>query len=181
MKTRKMVNISLLITFAVVIHTVETLIPVPLPVPGAKIGLANIITLVTLCIYDFRSGFTVAVLRSILGSIFAGTFLGLGFFLSFSGAVLSTLAMAVILPLEKRNKISLVSVSIVGAVSHNTAQVVAVALIMGNFFLIVTYLPILLVLALPTGLLTGLAARYMVQAITRILPGLGVSGAEQEG
>ena len=180
MTTRKMVNIALLITFAVVIHTVEAVIPVPLPVPGAKLGLANIITLLALVMYDFRSGLTVAVLRSILGSIFAGNFLSFGFFFSLSGALLSTIVMATFLILERRNKISLVSVSILGAVSHNTAQVVTAAFLIGNFHIISLYLPLLLILALPTGVLTGFAAQYMQRTIKEVLPGQEAPGAGQE-
>jgi heptaprenyl diphosphate synthase len=180
MQTKKMVHIALLLTFAVVIHTVEAIIPVPLPVPGAKLGLANIITLLTLCFYGLGSGLTVAVLRSILGSIFAGNFLGFGFFFSLAGGLLSTLVMAAFLILERRNKISLVSVSIVGAVSHNTAQVVTAAFLIGNLYLIGMYLPLLLALALPTGFFTGLAAGYLQQALRQALPGLASARAGQE-
>ncbi len=176
-----MVNLALLITFAVVIHTVEALIPLPLPVPGAKLGLANIITLLTLCLYDFKSGITVAALRSILGSIFAGQFMSFGFFFSLSGALLSTVAMALVLPLERRQKISLFSVSIVGAVGHNTAQVVTAAFFIQNFYLISMYLPFLVVLALPTGYFTGLAAQYFQTVIRKVLPGFKPSKVEQEG
>lgn len=181
MTTRKMVNIALLITFAVVIHTVEAFIPIPLPVPGAKLGLANIITLLTLIVYDFKSGLMVAVIRSILGSIFIGNFLSFGFLFSLSGALLSTVVMALFLPLERSHKISLVSVSILGAVSHNTAQVVAAAFLIGNFYIIATYLPILLVLALPTGFFTGLATQYLQKTMKKVLPGAGLAEAGPRG
>ncbi len=180
MQTKRLVNIALLLTFAVVIHTVESVIPVPLPVPGAKLGLANIITLLALYFYGLGSGMTVAILRSILGSIFAGQFLGYGFFFSLAGGILSTLVMAGFLYLEKRNKVSLISVSIVGAVSHNTAQVVTAAFLIGNYYLISMYLPLLLVLALPTGFFTGLAALYLRQALQRVIPETGSAGAGQE-
>ena len=72
----------MLLTFAVVIHFVENLIPLPIPVPGAKIGLANIITLLTLLLYGLRSGLVIAAGRSLLGSLLAGGFMGFGFWLS---------------------------------------------------------------------------------------------------
>lgn len=170
MSTSKLVRLAILITFAVVIHTIEAFIPFPLPVPGAKLGLANIITLLVLYFYDLKSGFTVAVIRSVLGSIFVGNFLSFGFFFSLSGAVLSTLVMAAAMYLERKEKISLISVSILGAVGHNTAQVLTAAIFISNFYLIVMYLPFLLILALPTGVFTGFAAFYLVKNLKKTFP-----------
>ncbi len=165
-KTVKLTNIAMLLTFAVVIHFVENLIPLPIPVPGAKIGLANIITILTLTIYGFGSGMLVAVGRSILGSFFTGSFLGFGFWLSFSAAATSCMAMALFLPLRNRGLFTLVSVSIIGAVVHNFTQLTMASLIMQNIILLQSYLPLLIILAVPTGLFTGLAAQYL-EGITR--------------
>ncbi len=174
-----MVYLSLLVAFAVVIHTVEAYIPFPIPVPGAKLGLANIITLLALCFYGFYSGLTVAILRSILGSLLAGGFLGYAFFFSLAGALVSTVLMAACLPLVGKGHLSLISVSVIGAVSHNTAQVVTAALIIDNFHLLAVYLPYLILLAVPTGLITGMAVVYLEKKLrgAGLVPGLRGGGA----
>ena len=74
MKIKKLTHLALLIAFALVIHTVENAIPVPLPIPGAKLGLANVITLLTFVLYGFDAALIVSAVRTVLGSIFAGNF-----------------------------------------------------------------------------------------------------------
>ena len=83
--TRKLTTLSILIALATVIHTVEYYIPNPLPIPGAKLGLANVITLITLLILDFKSGLIVSSLRVILASLIVGTLFSFGFIMVFSG------------------------------------------------------------------------------------------------
>ncbi|MCW3491356.1 Gx transporter family protein [Dethiobacter alkaliphilus] len=169
MQTRKLTHIAILITFALVIHTVEAMVPVPMIVPGAKLGLANVITLLAFVIYGFKSAMFIAVIRAILGSIFIGNFLGFGFFLSFGGAVLSTLAMALGISLWRRGAVSLIAVSIMGAVAHNTAQVLIASILIQNINLLRLYLPLLLFLALPTGFFTGLVVIYAEKALSRVI------------
>jgi heptaprenyl diphosphate synthase len=166
--TRKITHLAMLITFALVIHTVEAALPMPMLVPGAKLGLANIITLLTFILYGFRSALLVTLIRTVLGSIFLGNFLGFGFYMSFSGGVVSTLAMAFGVYLWHKDRLSLVAVSILGAVAHNTAQVGMASLLIGNINLLKLYLPLLLLLAIPTGFFTGLAVVYANKALSRI-------------
>lgn len=168
-KTGKMVRVALLIAFALVAHTVENAIPVPLAIPGAKLGLANVFTLMTLVFYGFSEAFLVAVVRTVLGSIFAGNFLGMGFALSFSGAVTATVVMAAVAGFWRRGILSLASVSIMGAAAHNTAQVAMAALLIDNPALLRVYLPILLVIAIPTGFFTGLTVAYTHRALHKAL------------
>ena len=73
-KTFHLTYIAILVTFAVVIHTVEAALPLPMPVPGVRLGLANIITILTLILYGLRSALLVTVLRILLGSFFVGNF-----------------------------------------------------------------------------------------------------------
>lgn len=166
--TFRMVYLALLTAFAVAIHAVEAALPVPIPVPGAKLGLANIITLLVIVLYDYRSGLIVASLRSILGSLLTGGFLGFGFYLSFSGAVFSCLAMAFFMNFYRRNKITLISVSLSGAVTFNIVQLALASVLVKNMLLFRGYLPFLLLLALPTGFFTGLAAIYLEKVVRRI-------------
>lgn len=165
--TFKMVHLALLIAFAVAVHTVEAAIPVPIPVPGAKLGLANIITLFTIILYDYRGGLVVASLRSIIGSLLSGTFMGFGFYLSFSGAVLSCLAMALFINLYSKHKVTLISVSLAGAVTFNVVQLAVASILVQNFILFRGYLPFLLLLAVPTGFFTGLVTIYLKDIAVR--------------
>ncbi len=167
---------ALLITFAVVIHTVEAALPVPMPVPGVRLGLANIITLLALIIFGLRSALLVAVMRSFLGSLFFGGLFSFGFWLSLGGGLISTLVMALVLLAYNRGYVSLVSVSIIGAAAHNFTQLALASLIIGTFTLLQGYLPLLLLLSVPTGFFTGLAVHYLSGVTARIIGQVGDGG-----
>ncbi len=174
-KTFKMVYLALLVAFAVALHTVEAALPVPLPIPGAKLGLANIITLLAVVFYGCRGGLAVASLRSVVGSLIIGNFMSFGFYLSFCGALTSALVMSLFMYLYSRRKVSLISVSLAGAVTFNVVQLALAALLVQNFILFRGYLPFLLLLAVPTGFFTGLAAIYLEKAAGHA--GLGIGQA----
>lgn len=161
--------LALLITFAVVIHTVEAVLPLPMPVPGVKLGLANIITLLTLLLFGLRSAILVSLARTILGSLFVGGLFGFGFWLSVTAGVTATLAMALVLPLQRRGLVSLVSVSVVGAAVHNLTQISMASLIIGSITLLKGYFPLLLLLSVPTGIFTGLAAHYLESVTEKMI------------
>jgi heptaprenyl diphosphate synthase len=160
--TRKMVFFSLLVALGTTLHVVEGMIPNPFPLPGLKLGLANIVTLITVYFYGLRDGLAVTVLRVVLGSLIGGIFLSPGFLLSLSGAVVSTLVMAYFL--RYAPCFSIKGVSVAGAVSHNLGQLLAASLMIrsGTVFY---YLPFLLLAALPTGLVTG----HLLELVVRRL------------
>ncbi|MGE5554024.1 MAG: Gx transporter family protein [Betaproteobacteria bacterium] len=154
-------RLAMLLALGIVLYLVEGLFFGPLPVPGAKLGLANIVTLLALLAYGWRWAFLLAVLRVTLGSLLSGAFFSLGFMLALSGATAATLVMAGGRRLAGE-RLSPVGVSVLGALSHNLAQLAVFALWArhaGVFY----YLPPLLLLAVPTGLLTGLAGAYLWQ------------------
>lgn len=169
--TRRLVYLSLLLAMATALHVLEGLFPIPLPFPGVKLGLANIVTLLILYLYDLRAGLTVAIARVILGSLLGGTFLAPGFLLALTGAVVSTLLMALLV--KKTACFSPLGISLAGAVGHNLGQLVMAALLLQNraiFF----YLPVLLLAAIPTGLVTGFILQRLLERLekTGILPEL---------
>lgn len=173
--TRRLVYLSLLLAMATALHILEGLLPIPLPFPGVKLGLANIITLLVLYLYDLRAGLTLAILRVFLGSLLGGTFLSPGFLLGLTGTVLSTLVMALLV--KKTGCFSPIGISLSGAVGHNLGQLVMAALLLQNraiFF----YLPVLLLAAIPTGMITGyILQRLMVRLEnTGVLPSLTRNG-----
>ncbi len=176
LKLRNRINymtyMAMLVTFAVVIHTVEAALPVPMPVPGVRIGLANIITLLTLIVFGLRSGLLVTILRTILGSLFIGGLFSFGFWLSISAGVASCLAMAFMLIFKEKGLVSLLSVSVIGAVVHNLTQLTLASLIIANFALLKGYYPLLLLLSVPTGIFTGVAVHYLERVTGRMLTSL---------
>ncbi|MDD2851313.1 MAG: Gx transporter family protein [Desulfuromonadaceae bacterium] len=151
-RTRRLVFLALLVAMATALHVVEGMLPLPLPIPGAKLGLANIITLLAIYLYGFRDGLTVALMRVVLGSLISGMFLSPGFMLGLSGAACCTLVMALLL--KYTNCFSMIGVSLAGAVGHNLGQLLAACLLLQSGA-IIYYLPVLLIAGLPTGFITG--------------------------
>lgn len=164
-KTSKLVYLALLITFAVVIHTIESMLAIPIPIPGAKLGLANIITLLAILLYGFRSGMVVAVMRCAISFLIIGN--PFTFTLSLSGAIFSTSVMGLGYVLYKKKLINVLTISVLGAAAHNFAQVIMASLVIKQPQLITFYLPVLLLVAVPTGVFTGLAATYLYKIISK--------------
>jgi len=170
LKHRKIIFLSLLVSFGIVLHIIENMIPVPFPVPGAKLGLANIISLIAISFYGLREGLMVSVLRSIIGTLLAGSLSSLIY--SLSGAIMSTIIMAFA---YKRfgNVFSLVGISFLGGVTHNITQVTVASLALSTLGLYI-YLPFLMIIGLFTGLFTGLAAQFVKQNLDTTLIKLGI-------
>ncbi|NBJ14418.1 MAG: Gx transporter family protein [Dehalobacter sp. 4CP] len=160
--TKKLAVIAILVAQASVLHYIESMFPSPLPIPGVKLGLANIITLVALVVFDFKTALQITVLRTVLGSLLSGTLFGMGFFMSFLGAVAAAVVMAVLLHLF--TGLSMVGISVAGAVAHNLGQLAMAALVLrfsGIFF----YLPVMLLFSVPTGIITGIIINELVKYI----------------
>ena len=147
---------ALLVAVAVILHVVEGSFPPPLPVPGAKLGLANIVGLIALATLGLRAAVIVVVLRTVLGSLIVGGLFGFGFALSFGAGLASTLGMGLLLAVGRR-RFSLIGVSLFGALLHNLTQLTLAALVVRHFG-VFAYLPYMLLGSLPTGAATGLAA-----------------------
>ncbi len=160
--TKKLAIIAILVAQASALHFLESMLPNPLPIPGVKLGLANIITLLALVVLDFKIAMQITVLRTILGALLSGTLFGIGFFMSFAGAVTAAFMMALLLRFFKG--FSIVGISIAGAATHNLGQLAMAALILrfpGIFF----YLPFILLFSVPTGILIGLLTNELVKYI----------------
>lgn len=111
--SRRTARLGLLLALATVLYVVEAQLPL-LPLPGARLGLANLVTLLALYGWGLREAFQIALLRQVLGGMFTGTLLGMPFFFGLAGAVSSTLVMALLLTLG-RGRTHPVLVSIWGA------------------------------------------------------------------
>ena len=156
MKAKRLTMLALLTTIALIIFTIEAQIPSPIPIPGVKLGLANIVTVYAA--FTLLPGEAVLILlcRIILGGIFTGNMFAVLY--SLGGGMLCiavTLMMAKILTMKQ-----MWIASIIGAVFHNIGQLIVAALVMKTFAVFV-YMPALLISAVITGAFTGFAAQAL--------------------
>ena len=152
-KTFKTVYLALLIAQSLALFLFEGLIPLPFLAPGAKLGLANLITLLALyTLPRWQDTLLVISVRIILATMFGGgpTIL----LYSLSGGLLS---FAVMLLLRRYRCFSLLGVSAAGGFAHNLGQLLIASLVIGNPGLLL-YLPFLGPCGLLTGLLLGASA-----------------------
>lgn len=161
MKAGRIAYYGLFAALAVLMGYVEMLVPVPVPIPGVKLGLANVVVLVMLYYMDAKSAFFISLVRvALCGLLFAG-FAGLLY--SLSGALLSFAAMAL---LKKTERFSMIGVSVAGGVFHNVGQITVAALAVENVRM-AYYLPFLLVSGVVTGVLIGLVAQMALRYLQR--------------
>lgn len=167
-RTRKMVLMGILVSQALILHLVERMIPVPVPVPGIKLGLANAISLMAIVFFGPKEALAVVAMRTFLGSVFGG---GVSSFIySFIGGAISTMAMAIMYK-NFGNLFSLPAISVIGAIFHNIGQILVASLIVQNAKLFY-YLPLLMISAVITGLFIGFAVQYTLRPMKHIF-GIG--------
>lgn len=159
-KTSKMVYLSLLVAQALVLYLFERMIPVPFITPGAKLGLANLVSVIALyTLQEYKDAFMVVFLRLLLSTIFGGSLSSLLF--SLSGAILSFIIMVIVKEIGK-DKVSIIGVSAAGGVFHNIGQLLIAATIVKNIG-VMLYLPILSIAGIGTGVFIGITANYLIK------------------
>ncbi len=143
------------------IYIIESLIPRPLPF--LKFGLANVIILLLLYRYNLGFVLTVAVGKTILGSLIIGTLISPTTIMSLSGGLVALLIMFTLINMKLG--LSLVGVSIAGAVFHNLTQLVVVRIILVQENKIFYLTSLLIILGIVTGIITGFLAFIINQKI----------------
>lgn len=163
-KTKKLTLCALLIALALALSYTERFIPLQMvvPLPGVKLGLANIVTLIALYLMGPKYAFAVLIPRCILGAVFGGGITGLMF--SLTGGILAMLTMIFA---RKVSAFSVYGVSILGAAAHNIGQILAAMVLMNSLY-IGAYLPYLLIVALFTGFATGAACAGVLRALKTV-------------
>lgn len=164
MNVRKLCTLALLTAAALVIFVAEAQIPPVIAVPGVKLGLSNIIVLLTMYIYGRREGAVVLGLKIILGSIFSGQLMS--FFYSAAGGLLCLGVMSLLKGVLTEKQIW--ATSAFGAAAHNIGQLIVAIAILGTEKL-VWYLPVLLASGIITGLFTGLCAQITLPRLRRAM------------
>ena len=162
--TRQVAMCAMLTALALGLSTLENLFPVTLfiPLPGVKLGLANIVTVFALYQLGAAPALCILVARCLLGSFFAGNASALLF--SLLGGVL---AMLVMMALTRLRGLSVYGVSIGGAAAHNIGQMAAALITLGNTA-VLGYLPFLLAVSLFTGALTGFVSALLLRAMSHV-------------
>ena len=157
--TKQLTLCALLTAMALALSYLENLFPLSLaiPVPGVKLGLANIVTVFALWALGPGQTLLILLARCFLGSLFAGNLNALIFSLLGGLCALGTMVF-----LSRRRGLSLYGVSVGGAAAHNCGQIAAAVLTLGSAAHLY-YLPVLLAVSLLTGGLTGLVSACLFQ------------------
>ena len=162
---RRVTRLALLTAIALTIFMVETQIPIPIAIPGVKLGLANIVTVYAVFVLGPGDALMILVSRVFLGAVFSGQMMTL--FYSLGGGLLCWTALVVLRRLFTRDQIWLCSPA--AAVFHNFGQLLVAAALMKTW-VVMTYLPYLIVAGLVSGLFTGLCAQLLIRRLERISP-----------
>lgn len=153
MNTKKLTVLGLYATLSLAIYAAESALPPLAPIPGFKLGLANIITLILLRRYPFRDAALVLAVRILLSAMLFGQFISLLY--SLAGGIFSLLVMYSICRLLQKKLPPLTGA--MGGLAHNTGQIL-MAYIVTSTPGVFVYLPLLLPAGVLTGLFTGLCA-----------------------
>ena len=157
MKTKRLVLLALFTAIALTIFMLEAQIPAIVPIPGVKLGLANIVTVFVVFTLSSWDGAAVLFCRIFLGAVFAGNFSTI--FYSAAGGLLSIL-VTVGLKRILTNK-QLWVAGALAAIAHSVGQMAAAIVISGTPALIV-YLPVMVAISIVTGTFTGLCAQFLL-------------------
>jgi len=144
---------------ALIFSYVELLIPINFGIPGAKLGLANLVIIIVLYKTDWKEALLLSVVRIVLAGFLFGNLFGILY--SLAGGILSLAVMAL---LKRSGAFSIIGVSMAGGVSHNVGQLI-MAMLVVETYAVGYYLPVLLIAGLITGTLIGIAGREMLKRL----------------
>ena len=162
-KTKRLTRAALLTAIALTIFMVEAQLPALAPVPGMKLGLANIVTVYAMFLLGPADTLAILLCRVFLGSLFAGQLMTL--FYSLGGSLACYGVMLVLRKLVTERQIWVCG--ILGAMAHNIGQI-CVAIGITRTPGLLYYLPVLMVSGILTGCFTGLCAQFLVCRMERI-------------
>lgn len=163
MKLKRLTRLALLTAIALTIFLVELQIPSPVPIPGVKLGLSNIVTLYCVFAYGPWSALAVLICRVLLGALCSGRIMALAY--SLAGGLLSWALSCGMRRIVTEKQLWIVS--ILGGLAHNTGQMLAAAAIAGTRALWVYY-PVLCLTGMAAGAFTGLCAQFLLARMRKI-------------
>lgn len=160
---KKITYLGFCLALALVCSYVEAIIPIPMGIPGVKLGLANVVIVGVLYLSDWKDAGLVSFARVLLAGFFFGSLYSILY--SLAGALLSLTVMVFV---KKTDQLHLISVSAAGGIAHNVGQFLVAAVVVENYR-ILYYLPVLFLVGMATGILIGIVA---TEVLKRIPPAL---------
>ena len=162
-KNLTFVQTAVLCSAALVVSFVESLFSYVLPVPGAKLGLANIVTAVAIDTFGAASGLCIVIAKALFAMLTRGILAGT---MSLSGSMLSMLVMLVLIRSSK-SPFGYLGIGVSGALAHNTGQFIVSYAICGAA--VIYYIPVLLIISALTGSISGIALGLLSPKLTNVL------------
>lgn len=163
-KIRKIITLAFYLAISIILSYVESFIP--LPIPGVKLGLANVITLFLLYEDNWYDALLIAICRILIVSFIRGTFLNITFFMSLGGGICAYIIMFIF---SKLKFLSSITTSVLGSVFHVIGQII-IAYIITSTYAIIYYLPIIMILSIITGIISGIICILMRKRANDLLP-----------
>ena len=155
--------LGVMLSVALILSFIESLIPFYFGVPGMKLGLTNVIVILALYLFGPVEAITISVLRIVLsGFLFGNAF---SIIYSLAGGLLSFFVMFL---LKRFAKLGVIPISITGGIFHNVGQIIVAILVMNNIYLMY-YMPVLLIAGFVTGALIGIIACELVRRLSKIM------------
>jgi heptaprenyl diphosphate synthase len=159
MEIKKISNLSMLLALSIVFSIIESFIPIIGGIiPGVKLGLANTVIIFVIYMYSFKDALFISILRVFLVGLLRTGLFNITFFFSLAGAFLSIIVMYL---MKKYTKLSVVGVSVMGALFHSIGQVLMGMIILKTTSLIY-YLPYILLFSIPTGIIVGMVSKTVL-------------------
>ncbi len=167
MNIKKLTFMAMLTAISMIVFLIEAQIPLPIAVPGVKLGIANVITLFAIWTLGRKEAGAILVVRIILGNLVIGNIMGMLY--SLAGGVLCWVILSLLKPHMGRNQIWIMS--IFGALGHNAGQL-AVAVLVSGTPAIAWYAPVLLLASIVTGFFTGQCTQAVLNHIDKLQRGI---------
>lgn len=162
-RVRRLALCALLTAIALTIFVVEAQFPLPVPIPGLKLGLSNIVTLFALFVFGWKEALAILLARVFLGNLITGQMMSLLY--SLAGGLFSFLCIIFVRRILKEDQ--LWAAGVIGGIAHNIGQM-AVAVFVTQTPALLAYLPVLILCGIATGVLTGLTAQFLNQKLRRL-------------
>lgn len=163
MNVKKLTTMAMLTAISMIVFLIEAQIPLPIAIPGVKLGVANVITLFAIWTLGRREAGAILLIRIVLGNLIVGNVMGMLY--SLAGGVLCWVIMCLLKPVTSRNQIWVMS--IFGALGHNAGQL-AVAVFVSGTPSIAFYAPVLILAGMITGFFTGQCAQLVLNHMDKL-------------
>lgn len=153
----------MLTAFSLIVFLIEAQIPLPIAIPGVKLGIANVITLFAIWMLGWKEAGAILIVRIILGNLIVGNVMAMLY--SMAGGLLCWIIMSLLKPIMKQNQMWIMSV--LGALGHNAGQLGVAVWISGTVGML-WYAPVLLLAGIVTGAFTGKCTELVLNHMGKI-------------